>query len=51
MTKNLRVNPVPRETPDPEAIAIVAWIQAKRVRRTRRENEAQARAKRRGREQ
>jgi len=51
MTKNFRVTPVFRETPDSEAIAIVAWVQAKRVRRVRRENEARARARRRGREQ
>jgi hypothetical protein len=50
-TRRIKVKGVRKAEPDVEMIALILWLQAKRVLRERRENEAKARAKRRGREQ
>jgi hypothetical protein len=50
MSKKVRARGIQRDAIDPEMAAVALWIQAKRVARDRRENEARARAKRRERE-
>lgn len=47
----IKVKGVRRETIDPDQLALIYWLQAKRVLRERREQEAKARAKRRQRSQ
>lgn len=49
--ERIRVKGVRKQEIDTEQLALVYWLQAKRVLRERREREAKARAKRRGREQ
>jgi len=47
-TRRIKVKGIKREEIDSEQLALIYWLQAKRVLRERRENEAQERAKRRG---
>lgn len=49
--RRIKVKGVRRETIDPEQLALIYWLQAKRALRERREQEAKARAKRRQRGQ
>jgi hypothetical protein len=44
--RRIRVTSVPRDEIDPEQLALVYWLQAKRILRERRENEAKAKRKR-----
>jgi hypothetical protein len=46
-TRRIRVKGVKREEIDTEQLALVYWLQAKRVLREKREREAQEKAKRR----
>jgi hypothetical protein len=48
-TRRIKVKGVRRREIDSEQLALVYWLQAKRVLRERREQEAKARAKRRAR--
>ncbi len=48
-TRKIRVNGVRREVVSPEELALIYWLQAKRVLREKREREAQEKAKNRGR--
>lgn len=43
MTRRIRVRGVRRETPDVEQLALIYWLQAKRVVRERREREEKER--------
>jgi hypothetical protein len=49
-TRRIKVKGVRRDEIDTEQLALVFWLQAKRVLRERREREAKAKAKRRRRE-
>lgn len=49
-TRRIKVQGVRRDEIDTEQLALVYWLQAKRVLRERREREAKAKAKRRGRQ-
>lgn len=46
MARKIKVTGVPKDELDHEQIALVIWLQAKRIQRERREREAKARAKR-----
>jgi hypothetical protein len=46
-TRRIRVKGIKREEIDTEQLALVYWLQAKRVLREKREREAQEKAKRR----
>jgi hypothetical protein len=46
-TRKIRVQGIRRETISPEDLALIYWLQAKRVLREKREREAQEKAKRR----
>lgn len=48
MARRIRVKGVRRSEIDSEQLALIYWLQAKRVLRERREREAQEKAKRRG---
>lgn len=50
-TRRVRVKGVRRDEIDTEQLALIYWLQAKRVLRERREREAKAKAKRRRQEQ
>jgi hypothetical protein len=50
-TRRIRVKGVRREEIDTEQLALIYWLQAKRVLRERRKREAEAKAKRKRREQ
>jgi hypothetical protein len=50
-TRRIKVKGVRRDEIDPEQLALIYWLQAKRVLRERREREAKAKAKRERREQ
>jgi len=45
-TRRIKVKGVRRSEIDPDQLALIYWLQAKRVLRERREQEAKARAKR-----
>jgi hypothetical protein len=49
-TRRIKVQGVRRDEIDTEQLALVYWLQAKRVLRERRERDAKAKAKRRGRQ-
>lgn len=49
-SRRIKVKGVRKETISPEDLALIYWLQAKRVLRERREREANAKAKRRRRE-
>jgi hypothetical protein len=49
MTRRIKVKGVRKSEIDSEQLALVYWLQAKRVLRERREAEAKARSKRQGR--
>jgi len=51
MARRIRVKGVRKSEIDPEQLALIYWLQAKRVLRERREREAEERAKRRRKEQ
>ena len=50
MTRKIRIKAVPREEIDTEQLALIYWLQAKRVLRERREQEERAKKRRRQRE-
>jgi hypothetical protein len=47
-TRRIRVKGIRKDEVDTEQLALIYWLQAKRVLRERREREAQEKAKRRG---
>jgi hypothetical protein len=49
-TRRIKVKGVRRDEIDTEQLALIYWLQAKRVLRERREREAKAKAKRQGRQ-
>lgn len=51
MARRIRVKGVRKSEIDPEQLALIYWLQAKRVLRERREREAEEKAKRRRKEQ
>jgi hypothetical protein len=51
LTRRIKVKGIPREAIDSEQLAVVYWLQAKRVLRERREREAKERAKREARDE
>ena len=50
-TRRIKVKGIKRDEIDTEQLALIYWLQAKRVLREKREREAQERAKRRERKQ
>jgi hypothetical protein len=50
-SRNIKVKGVRRDEIDTEQLALIYWLQAKRVLRERREREAKAKAKQKRREQ
>jgi hypothetical protein len=50
-TRHIRVKGIKKDEIDTEQLALIYWLQAKRVLREKREREAQEKAKSRGRKQ
>ena len=50
MTRRIRINAIPKDEIDTEQLALIYWLQAKRVLRERREQEERAKKRRRQRE-
>jgi hypothetical protein len=50
-TRRIRVKGIKKDEIDTEQLALIYWLQAKRVLREKREREAQEKAKNRGRKQ
>ncbi len=50
-TRRIKVRGIKKDEIDTEQLALIYWLQAKRVLREKREREAQEKAKRRGRKQ
>ncbi len=48
MARKIKVRGVPKDPIDHEQLALVYWLQAKRVQRERREREAKARGQQKG---
>jgi hypothetical protein len=46
MARRIKVKGIRKSEIDPEQLALIYWLQAKRILRERREKEAQAKAKR-----
>lgn len=47
MTRNIKIKAVPKDEIDTEQLALIYWLQAKRVLRERREQEERAKRRRR----